>query len=582
MGARRRAVTRHAVLWAILLIAVVVRLWGIDFGLPNVRCRPDEGVAVKIALRFFGGDFHPHFFRWPTLYMYLLHAIFRIHYLLLHWFGGSPSLAAYVGAAWADPAPLYLLARVVTAAIGVATVAVTARLGTAVAGGRVGRLAGFFLALAYLHVRSSHFAVTDVPMTFFLACSMLFVVRAAEGKGVRAACVAGAFAWLAASTKYVGVLMLAPMVVAAATRARLEVAADRSPGATGRAVRSMVAAIAAFAACLAVAFVLGSPYVVLDFPLFLKEVRLEAVALEGGHFAIQHCGWTYHFARSLGIGAGWPLLAAGLAGMALLARSRTRTTLGLLVFQLVYYVIAGDSSTTFVRYMLPLLPFLCVAAAYAVAGTVEWLCDRMGRPAATWWYGVAGVVVMLPSLADAVVSDHLLAQTDTRAAAREWIDQHVASGSSIGQAITRKWATVALPPPPGKLERKLAAAQRTGDASSVQHLEVQADESGGRGVPKLDEWRWNRVTGWFKGRRKDELPDWIVTATSAIPHFTDAPPEALDRIREHYEDAAEFIGAASAAAGFYDEQDAFFLPFAGFEGVAHPGPNLTIWRRMGS
>jgi hypothetical protein len=34
-----------------------------------------------------------------------------------------------------------------------------------------------------------------------------------------------------------------------------------------------------------------------------------------------------------------------------------------------------------------------------------------------------------------------------------------------------------------------------------------------------------------------------------------------------------------AGSGIYDRQDAFFLPIAGFTGVARPGPTVLIYRR---
>ena len=71
----------------------------------------------------------------------------------------------------------------------------------------------FTLALSYLHVRESHFGVTDVPMMFFAVCSMLFIVKSYYSKAsLRNYVLAGVFAGLAASTKYNGVLVAVSMV----------------------------------------------------------------------------------------------------------------------------------------------------------------------------------------------------------------------------------------------------------------------------------------------------------------------------------------------------------------------------------
>ena len=51
----------------ILLLAAIVRIWGIGFGLPNTNCRPDEEQIVNIV-RSPLHNFHPGPFNYPSLY----------------------------------------------------------------------------------------------------------------------------------------------------------------------------------------------------------------------------------------------------------------------------------------------------------------------------------------------------------------------------------------------------------------------------------------------------------------------------------------------------------------------------------
>ena len=60
----------------VLVIAGLARCWGIGFGLPHTECRPDETTILRIALKFGTGDLNPHFFRYPTLYMYVLSCLY--------------------------------------------------------------------------------------------------------------------------------------------------------------------------------------------------------------------------------------------------------------------------------------------------------------------------------------------------------------------------------------------------------------------------------------------------------------------------------------------------------------------------
>lgn len=59
----------------VLALAMTLRLVGIDFGLP-LQLHPDEWSQVDIARRMLGGDLNPHFFRYSSLAMYQLFTIY--------------------------------------------------------------------------------------------------------------------------------------------------------------------------------------------------------------------------------------------------------------------------------------------------------------------------------------------------------------------------------------------------------------------------------------------------------------------------------------------------------------------------
>ncbi|MFH0948020.1 MAG: hypothetical protein V1833_03380 [Elusimicrobiota bacterium] len=60
-------------IWLILSISTIVRVWGINFAFPLRYAHIDESVVIFYTMRFFTGDFNPNpFFDYPTLYLYLL------------------------------------------------------------------------------------------------------------------------------------------------------------------------------------------------------------------------------------------------------------------------------------------------------------------------------------------------------------------------------------------------------------------------------------------------------------------------------------------------------------------------------
>ena len=68
---------------------------------------------------------------------------------------------------------------------------------------------------------------------------------------------------------------------------------------------------------------------------------------------------------------------------------------------------------------------------------------------------------------------------------------------------------------------------------------------------------------------------------SPLVVFNHVPTELGSLLDAHYVLAAIFQGIATAAAGeaVYDQQDAFYVPFANLTTVKRPGPNVRIFKR---
>jgi hypothetical protein len=74
----------HNARWLLVgvtLAAFLLRLWGINFGLPYLY-HPDEPGYVTIAQNIFKtGDLNPHFFNYPSLFFYLNALAYMPYYL---------------------------------------------------------------------------------------------------------------------------------------------------------------------------------------------------------------------------------------------------------------------------------------------------------------------------------------------------------------------------------------------------------------------------------------------------------------------------------------------------------------------
>ena len=101
-----------------------------------------------------------------------------------------------------------------SAGAGIASVLVLFRIGQRLFGQAAGLASAALIAVSFLHVRDSHFGVTDVPMTFLVLVALLYMVRVFESARTRDVIAAGVASGLATSTKYNAALVALPALLA--------------------------------------------------------------------------------------------------------------------------------------------------------------------------------------------------------------------------------------------------------------------------------------------------------------------------------------------------------------------------------
>ena len=424
MEPRYRAGATLFVAVVILPIAAAARLWGIGFCLPHPHCRPDEDAISAIVGGFRAGDLNPHVFNYPALFMLavatvlvtlvggerLLHKAMPFHFR---------SLLDGVGTTTTK----YMVARLLSAAAGIASVWVTFRIALRLFDRTTAVGAAVLLALAFLHVRDSHFGVTDVPMSFMVLVAFLYVVRLSESGARSDLTIAGVTAGLATSTRYNAALIALPALFAIF---------GCLPGT--RPLRARFADAGTFVVLMVAAFLCTSPYSLLDFQHFIADVKSDAQHLSDGHGAVLGRGWVYHATTTLRYGVGVPILGAGVAGMLLLIFKSPRRGLLVALFPVSYYALMGSGYTVFVRHMVPVVPFLCLAAAYFIAGECRLACHAPApAPVAPGARHSRTVGALWPSVQSVVTFDLLMARTDNRLLARHWVEQRFQPGTTIAQ-----------------------------------------------------------------------------------------------------------------------------------------------------
>ena len=524
-----RLVSVSVLLTGVLALAAAVRIWGLGFGLPHTQARPDETQIIDVTLYFLRGEFKPAFYDYPWLYMWLLTGLYLGYYMWGLVTGSFQSLADVVASWPTNWEPFFLISRGLSAAAGVATVAAVYRLARKLWDEQTGLVAALFMALAFIHARDSHFGTTDVMMTLFIVCSVSGLLSAHMSGNRSMFALAGLLGGLATATKYNGVFLAAPFVVSQLLHAHA------SPG--RRVAALLDGRLVWFGVPFLVALAAGVPFVFSDADRFWGAMGELAHSMRVGQGSMNpDNGWVHHLTYSLRYGLSLPLLLAGVAGAIALGLREPRRAALLFAFPLVYFAVAGSFGNLFFRYMIPVVPFLTVAAAWLVTTAIRRLTPSGPAVAA------AAALLMLPSAISVIQFDRIASATDNRVIVAEWFSRHVSPGESVLQS--------------GSI---YGYAQIDNRIWSV--------------------WTWDRFRKAFivQNRRTEGRPDWILLQDSPLPSLTqDVVTEFL---KEDYEFVREFPAYTPGRRRVYDQQDAFFIPFAGFSGVTRPGPNFTLYRR---
>jgi hypothetical protein len=339
---------------AIVVSAAGLRFWSLGAGIPYSLGVDEPEIMNRAVGMIRSGDFNPRFYDYPGFYIHVQMVVACVRFLT------GTMRGEWFALADARPEQFYLWGRAVTAALGTATVALVYFIG-ARWGTRYALVAAGLMAVMPLHVRESHYVLTDVPVTFLVALTFLLTLRAHEQGRAVAFLWAGLAAGVAAATKYTGALaLLLPLLAVWMTH--------------GVRPSRLVGALAAVGGA-AIVFLVAAPYTVLDLPGFLNGYAVLMKSYAGQH---PPDAPAITYLKHLLGAFWWPGMIAVLGGVifgivrAVNGPGRVRWTL-LVAFPLAFFWFISNQAMVFGRYLLPLVPFLCILAAVAVVAGVNLL-----------------------------------------------------------------------------------------------------------------------------------------------------------------------------------------------------------------
>jgi 4-amino-4-deoxy-L-arabinose transferase-like glycosyltransferase/tetratricopeptide (TPR) repeat protein len=432
----KRVVVEHRALLAIVALALLIRLWHVNWGLPAVY---EEAMPMNVAWQMWnwdgdGIDLHPrvehkeHFFIYPALTFYLNFLLQAIQFLVGRFTGAYENLAAFRAAFETDPTAFALIARFVTIGFDVGTIIVAYRIGVRFFPGAAGSVAALLIVLNPLHVRQAHLINVDTPLTFFVVLSTFFFLKILTDSTRSSYVWAGLAAGAATATKYNGALLFAVL-------AGVHMLRSRSLG-TALAWLRDSKLVLALGSGLGV-FLALNPFILLSFGAFVQEFGQVQRHMELGHLTADpnQGAFAYYVFSALPSAMGWGMFLLSLLGAIVLAIRKNKRGLVLLGFPLAYGVTLSTWAVNADRYALPMVPLLVLLGVLGFLWIVELLCTHLTR-LNFGAYRISAVLVgtlllAFPSAGAVLAYQRTHTLTDTRTLTLDWIRTNVKPRSVI-------------------------------------------------------------------------------------------------------------------------------------------------------
>lgn len=367
---------------------------------------PDErNIALAVSrIRFFN-QLNPQFFAYGSLPFYLYRAIGEILVLITQ------------NKAWVyEWGNINFVGRGVSASLASLSILLVFFLVKKIWDEKTALLATFIFAFCPSLIQTAHFAVTETMLIFWLLIILMFSFDIIKKPTFVTYLKTGIILGLASATKISAFsYVIIPVSIHFFYHFKY----------LKRHLKLVFLFLAAF-----LFFALFSPYVFLDREKFLESMNYETGVSTG---KIKVCyttqfekTWPYLFQIKNFFWQMGPVALLGILGiiwlLILAIKKKNKNLLSLLSFPLAYFFYVGSWHTKFIRYMVPILPFLAFGAGWFI-NKIYQKQKRIGR-----------ILIGLFCLATflwTIAFFSIYTRQSTRITASEWIYENIPYGSKI-------------------------------------------------------------------------------------------------------------------------------------------------------
>jgi len=288
-------------------------------------------------------------------------------------------------------------------------------------------------------IQAAHFGTTESLLTFFFVAIIYFSLNFLKTNHNRSLIVVGALSGLAIGTKISGAIFLIAPLSAIIIHSIVSKKKNKL----------IIYQISIIVVAAAIFTVLSSPYLVINYPESSSILKYEIDIAQGKIpiFYTRQFGHTvpyvFQIKKIFPYALGWPLFILGVIGFLLTIVSliknffkkdkmKNKLDIGYWILDigfLSYFLYNGQLFVKWTRFMIPILPFFALFAAYGLKKIHHRLIKKVSSP--TTLYILYSMLLLLSILPGVFFFTSVYTQSDIRLTASKWIYQNIPENSII-------------------------------------------------------------------------------------------------------------------------------------------------------
>ncbi len=401
---------RTLILIVILIISAFLRLYNLNWDHGSYFHSDERNVMTQVD-RVSLGDLNPHFFVYGAFPVY-------VNKLLLSLISIFVNINYQV-----------LVLRFTSAMAALFTVLLVYLITSRIGNRDSGLIAAAMMGLAVLNIQSSHYGTVDNFLVCMTMAALYYAVQTRFKPEWKNYILTGIFVGLTLATKTSGIVLILPVFVMHILTLRRMKDIFRW--------RKLQRLVVLLVVAVAVSFI-AAPYTYLDFEEFRKAMDYEGKVVIGEYipsYTMVFRGtspYIYQTQMLIKWGMGYGAGILGFLGFLFIMNKsaffRREEEAILLAYAIPYFLIVGSWQVKFVRYMLPMVPFLCIFAGLMFYH-LHRLCQQTGVSIKwlRWSYGL-GIFMQILYTASFFT---IYLQPNSRIEATRWFRENVPPGSVV-------------------------------------------------------------------------------------------------------------------------------------------------------